>query len=128
MKGYKVIRIFIALLSIAAPVMAQENSTSLSAYYGFGDLDIKKLRDNMRCLRTADFNKDGRNDIAAVNNKDSKIEILLQKEKVSLAAVNEPNSDANDIDINEINSETRFEKAPVPVSIKIANMVCGDLN
>ena len=99
----------------------------LGAFYGFGEIEIVKLNWGLRCLRTADFNGDGLVDIAAINNRDSKIEILLQKEKASVSTAGGV-SDDNEADINELNPASKYKKAALPISVKAANMVCDDLN
>jgi hypothetical protein len=102
--------------------------TDLWAYYGFGEMEMVKLAWNIKCLRTADFDHDDRTDIAVVNNTDSRIEILLQKPDISTEEGKTHLADSNDIDINELVAPSRFHKVPVPVSLKLANLVCGDLN
>jgi len=99
----------------------------LGAFYGFGEIEIIKLNWGLRCLRTADFNGDGLIDIAAINNRDSKIEILLQKEKASVNTAGGV-SDDNEADINELNPASKYRKCALPISVKAANMVCTDLN
>lgn len=99
----------------------------LAAYYGFEEIEIVKLDWGVSGLRVADFNGDGRNDIAIVNNRKAKIEILVQKEAVgpgeTAVAV-----DANDVDINEITPPTRFDNQAIAVPQKIYSLACGDLN
>ena len=100
---------------------------NLAKYYGFGEMEIIKLDWGIGDLRIADFNGDGRNDIAIVNNRKARIELLIQKETI------EPGEtpiavDLNDVDINIINPPTRFQKEDVAVSQKIFSFVCGDLN
>ncbi|MDO8302419.1 MAG: VCBS repeat-containing protein [Sedimentisphaerales bacterium] len=102
--------------------------TDLWAYYGFGEMEMIKLGWDIKNLRTADFNRDGLMDIAVVNNTDSRIEILLQKSAISAEDSILHLADANDTNINELNPPSKFRKMPVPVSVKIASFVCGDLN
>jgi len=99
----------------------------LAAYYGFNEIEIIKLDWGIKGLRVADFNGDGRGDIAVVNDRKAKIELLIQKEAVgpgeTPVAV-----DPNDIDINIISPLTRFQKQAVAVSQKVFSFVCGDLD
>jgi len=99
----------------------------LAAYYGFGEIEIIKLDWGVAGLRIADFNGDGRNDIAIVNNRKAKIEILVQKEAVGPGEM-EIAVDANDVDINEITPPTRFDNQAIAVPQKIYSLACGDLN
>ncbi len=99
----------------------------LAGYYGFEEIEIIKLDWGILGLKVVDFNGDGRNDIAIVNNRKAKIEILVQKEAVgpgeTAVAV-----DANDVDINEIIPPTRFDNQAIAVPQKIYSLACGDLN
>jgi hypothetical protein len=102
-------------------------SNDLSAYYGFGNMEIIKLKDDIKALRTADFNNDERVDIAITNNRDSKIEILIQKEEISSreeSVIVNP----EDIDINALKLPSRFEKQNVAVTQLMYNLQTGDLN
>lgn len=105
----------------------QADSNDISAYYGFKEMEIIKVDWGIQDLRVADFNGDGRKDIALTNNRRARIELLLQKEAI------EPSEkdfaiDPNDRDINAITPPTRFEKQNVAVSEKLHSLVCGDFN
>jgi hypothetical protein len=99
----------------------------LSAYYGFDEIELIKLDWGIRDLRIADFNNDGRNDIAVANNRKARIDLLIQKENIGPGEV-EVAVDPNDIDINLLTAPTRFDNQKLAVSQKIFCLVCGDLN
>jgi len=105
----------------------QVDPNDISAYYGFDEIEIIKLDWGIGSLRIADFDGDGRSDIAIVNNGKAKIELLVQKEAIGPgeAAVA---ADPNDIDINVLSPPTRFERQSVAVSQNVFSFVCGDLN
>ncbi|MGD8500398.1 MAG: VCBS repeat-containing protein, partial [Phycisphaerales bacterium] len=105
----------------------QAESSDISAYYGFEEIEIIKLDWGIKDLRVADFNGDGRNDIALVNNRKARIELLVQKEAVGPGET-EVAVDPNDIDVNAIIPPTRFERQSMAVSQKLYSLVCGDLN
>jgi hypothetical protein len=121
-----ILAVFISVVSCAAN-MEQAEDNDLSEYYGFEEIEIIKLDWGIKDLRTADFNGDGRNDIAVVNNVKAKIELLIQKETIGPGET-EVAVDLNDIDVNTIIPPTRFEKESIAVSEKVYSLVCGDLN
>ncbi|MCX5638591.1 MAG: VCBS repeat-containing protein, partial [Planctomycetota bacterium] len=114
---------------ISANVKAQQTdfNPDLSEYYGFGEMEIIKLDWGIKDLKVADFNGDGRNDIAVVNNIKSRIELLLQKESVGPAET-EVAVDPNDVNVNVITPPTRFERQGIALSQKVYSLVCGDLD
>jgi len=105
----------------------QSDINDISAYYGFGEMEMIKLEWGIKDLRIADFNGDGRNDIAVANNIKAKIELLIQKESVGPSETSVA-VDPNDVDINTINPPTRFDKQAVALSEKVYSLVCGDLD
>ena len=124
----------IATTGISKPVKEQQkrdvnqpDATGLSEYYGFGEMEIIKLDWGIQSLQIADFDGDGRNDIAVANNRKAAIEILIQKESIG-PQEEDVAVDPNDIDINALIGPSRFTKQTVPVSQRIYSMVAGDLN
>lgn len=116
------------LIAIFGSVNAgQDDFNDISAYYGFDEIEIIKLNWGIKCLRTADFNGDGRSDIAVVNNRKAKIELLVQKETVGPGET-EVVVDPEDIDVNLITPPTRFDRQNVAVSQGVYSFICGDLN
>ncbi|MCK4291561.1 MAG: VCBS repeat-containing protein [Planctomycetes bacterium] len=105
----------------------QADLDDLAEYYGFEEIEIVKLDWGIMGLRVVDFNGDGRNDIAVVNNRKAKIELLIQKEAVGPGET-EVAVDPNDIDVNALTPPTRFARQSIAVSQKIYSLVCGDLN
>ena len=108
-------------------IYTDDNNDDISAYYGFEEMEIIKLDWGIEDLRIADFNGDGLNDIAAVNNRKAKIELLIQKDTIGPGET-EVEVDPDDIDVNVINPPTRFDRQSMPVSQRIYSLVYGDLN
>ena len=100
----------------------QPDTNGLSEYYGFGEMEIIKLDWGIQSLQIADFDGDGRNDIAVANNRKAAIEILLQKDSIG-PQDEDVAVDPNDIDINALIGPSRFARQTVPVSQRIYSMV-----
>ncbi|MHC4436488.1 MAG: FG-GAP repeat domain-containing protein [Planctomycetota bacterium] len=105
----------------------QADSDDISGYYGFDEMEIIKLDWAIQNLRVADFNGDGRKDIALTNNRRARIELLLQKEEIG-PGEKDFTIDPSDIDVNALTPPTRFEQQSIAVSEKLQSLVCGDLN
>ena len=127
MRITKVIAAVFLAVAIFSNTAGQTEPNEPAAYYGFGEMEIIKLDWGIHNLRVADFNGDGRTDIAVVNNRKAKIEILVQKEAVG-AGKAEVAVDAQDVDINLLSPATRFDRQAVAVSQMVYSLVCGDLN
>jgi hypothetical protein len=121
---FSIVFISVILGSVYAQKMDYDD---ISAYYGFDEMEIIKLDWGIQDLRVADFNGDGRKDIALSNNRRARIELLIQKEAIG-PGEKDFAIDPNDIDINAITPPTRFEQQNVAVSEKLLSLVCGDLN
>jgi len=124
----------IVVFLIATPCInaALLDYNDISAYYGFGEMETIKLDWGVRNLRIKDFNGDSRNDIAIVNNRKAKIELLIQKDSVRASHERRATIfvDPEDIDVNAIfdNLPTRFHRQSIAVSQSVFSFVCGDLN
>jgi FG-GAP-like repeat len=113
---------------IGAGVQAQQAETpEMAQYYGFKEMEMIKLDWGVGSLRVADFNGDGRKDMAIVNNRKARIELLIQKKALGPGET-QIAVDPNDIDVNAIIPPTRFDAQSIPVSQRLYNLVCGDLN
>jgi len=116
---------FVGVLWLCPGLLADVND--LSAYYGFEEMEMIKLDGGICCLRTGDFNADGRRDIAVVNNRRARIELLLQKEEIGPADA-QVTVDPEDADVNLLRAASRFHRQSLGVSQEIFGFVCGDLN
>ncbi|MHC4265856.1 MAG: FG-GAP repeat domain-containing protein [Planctomycetota bacterium] len=127
MKCIKNVTVFLLFIFLSFNTIVLAEPNELSAYYGFDTIEIIKLKNDIKGLRTADFNNDGRVDIAIANNREAKIEILIQQKKIS-SVEESVVVDPEDIDINALKSPSRFARENVTVTQLIYNLVAGDLN
>ncbi|MFH1370475.1 MAG: VCBS repeat-containing protein [Planctomycetota bacterium] len=104
-----------------------QESNDIGQYYGFGEMETIKLDYGIQNLLIADFDGDGRNDIAVANNSKARIELLMQKQEAGLEE-EDVAVDPNDVDINALIGPSRFHKQTVPVSQRIYSMAAGDLD
>jgi len=125
---FKTIFPIVCVSLFVSDINAQETEPDdLSAYFGFKEIEIIKLDWGIEDLQIADFNGDGRNDIAIANNRKARIELLLQKEATGPGETDFA-VDPTDVDVNAIIAPTRFSRESIAVSQKLYSMVCGDLN
>jgi hypothetical protein len=101
----------------------------LSQYFGFGAMEILKLHRGISKPVVVDLNRDGVNDMVVVNNRKSRIELLLGKKDfvgggdISLEPEEE---DINDIFGKERN--WRFKRVSYPLDVAASSFVVADLN
>ena len=79
------IAVVFVIITVVNTTALPADPNDLSEYYGFGEMEIIKLDWDIRNLKIADFNGDGRNDFAVVNNGKARIELLIQKKTVGPA-------------------------------------------
>lgn len=112
----------VGMLCAAFASAAIQDANPLSRYYGFGLLEILKSDPGIHSLTVSDFNGDGLNDVAVVNNLRSRIEVFLRK--------NDPNTIPADgtEHVNELVGYGRFGRQDILLTIQPVSLVCGDLN
>jgi len=96
---------------------------ALSDFFGFGGLEIVKIAKNAGPLFIADMNGDGLNDLIAVNNFASRIEIHYQKKNASPEdEVVQPTR------VNEFPEHWRFRREFVSVTHQVSAVVPYDFD
>ncbi len=95
----------------------------LSDYFGFGPMEIVKLDDGIGRPVAVDLNADGLNDLVVVNNRRSKIELLIQRKPGE--AVTDADEDADNV--NNLPDATRFRRDSVSSVWRIASIDVGDV-
>jgi hypothetical protein len=92
--------VWCALLA-CQPVHAADNETPLRTF-GYQPLEIYEFANGTTRLRLADINTDGRDDVAFVNNYESRIEILLRRDAPTLGSGELPSLDETFRDVGFI--------------------------
>ncbi|QDU40746.1 FG-GAP repeat protein [Maioricimonas rarisocia] len=112
-------------LGIASGSVADDTPEDPGRNFGFLPIEIFKLSWRNHSLLSGDFNSDGRQDVALVDNSHSRIDLLIQREE--RPSVEElPMLTGGDI--NRIDSHWRFEHRKLPVDRAIEAMAVGDFN
>ncbi len=129
MRLIRIIIIFVLSIHFTAAAVEQDTTDDLSEYFGFGEMEIIKLDWGIADLSITDLNGDGRNDIIIINNSKSRIELLIQKETISVDETY-VTVEPEDEDVNAIfdSLATRFKNESVSVSQRIYSLACGDLD
>ena len=114
---------FIALLLfISSSSMSYADEPSIGDYFGFSDLEIIKIGNGAGPMYTADMNGDGLMDILVINNRKSRIDLLLQKKGAS------PEDIVPVTRANEIPEHWRFAKERIMVSHQVSAIALHDFN
>jgi hypothetical protein len=100
-----------------------EQTINYADYFGFRPLEIFKLEHRSHSMLPGDFNSDGRNDLAVVDNSHSRIDLLIQRDEKP-----DPMQAIGSEDINRIDSHWRFDHQKLPVDREISAMMAGDFN
>lgn len=100
---------------------ARAQSGDLASYFGFSGLEVLKIDRGAGPIVIADMNGDGRNDLIAVNNFKSRIEVHYQRERL-LAEDDVP------AQVNDLPPSRRFRAETVSVSHQVLALAVHDVN
>lgn len=103
---------------------AEEVENPLTQYYGFDRLELYKLQQRSANLQAADLNNDGKIDLVLIDNSNSRLDLLIQRD---LTAAKEVPS-ATKARINAIENDKRLEHRKIPVDREVASLSIGDFN
>lgn len=112
----------IFLLAASSAIALDESSDALAGTYGFSGVELFKLDDRSFNLVAGDFDSDGKNDIIAVDNRNSCLRLFRQQTAGSEAARSSSRF------VNDLTSDRRFETRQIPVDKQIAGLVSADFN
>jgi hypothetical protein len=97
-------------------------SSPLAPYYGFRGVELFKLDARVFNLQAGDFNQDGLVDVMVVDNRESALQLLIQRPDSG------DRSGSDGARVNDLRSDWRFETRPIPVDRQLAGMTTADLN
>ena len=113
------------VLAIASMIrVASAEDSDLSQYFGFKPVEIFKLAEQSGNMLTGDLNHDGLTDIILVDNRHSRLDLLLQRKE----GPTRPEKVTNRSDVNQIEDSWRYEHKKLPVDHDVAAMTLGDFN
>lgn len=115
-----------AALCLTPPLPADDAKTDpedvdLSQFYGFKPVELFKLEERSANMLAGDLNNDGRVDLAIVDNGNSRIDLLIQRDK-------QPEKSKDETTINSIKSDWRFKHEKLPVDRQVGALTLGDFN
>ncbi len=101
--------------------LTETQKTELSQYFGFGPLQIYKIKPGIGDLRLADLDADGRTDIVLWNGYQSRFELFYQPDP------NAPAQQPQTLERNEIPNHGVLRTENVPVTYKVSALEVADL-
>jgi len=107
---------------LARAQLSSSQQEELAAYFGFGEMEIYKIDEDISNLLSSDMNGDGLSDFIVVNNRKSEIDVFLQRTEIPDQGTGLLSSD-----VNELESHWRFEKKPIPVNYRVSSMALAEL-
>jgi hypothetical protein len=110
------------LTGLIAP-LSRADEPSLADFFGFDDLEVVKIDRNAGPILVADMNGDGLQDLIAVNNFASRIEIHYQKKNASPTDELEPVKG-----VNKFPDHWRFRREFVSVTHQVQAVIAYDFN
>jgi len=114
-----------AALALSASLIAcaSASAQSLAEHYGFDPLEVIKIEKGAGPIAAADMDGDGRKDIVAVNNRNSRIDVMLQK---SGASPDDPPPPLKSV--NDIPQHWRYRRVEVPVAEEVGAVIPYDFD
>jgi len=108
------------LLGSVFPIWA-DPPHDLSQYFGFRSLEIIKLQQRSGNLLAVDLTHDGLLDLVAVDNSNSRIDLLQQLQPV-------PSPDRSPLSVNGVPDTGRFQHHKISLDKAVAALSTGDFN
>jgi hypothetical protein len=112
------------LIASSGILQAEEGENPLAQYYGFERLELYKLQQRSANLQAADLNADGRTDLVLIDNSNSRLDLLIQRDP---ATAKDP-PPVGKVRINTLDNDKRFEHKKVAVDREVASLTIGDFD
>ena len=116
-----------SLLALGSPFALAQTppapTAKLAEHFGFDPLEVVKIDKGAGPVMTADIDADGHVDIVAVNNRNSRIDVLYQRPDAKPTDEVPPTSS-----VNEIPQHWRFRRVELPVSDEVGAVVAHDFD
>ncbi len=97
--------------------------------FGFDPVEVYKVSDRSQRLCLADFNHDGRTDIACINNEESRIDLFLQRDPAAPAsetAAEAKSGVSGGPATNEFDDPARYEKQEISTTRSVISLIAWD--
>ncbi|MBN1436240.1 MAG: VCBS repeat-containing protein [Sedimentisphaerales bacterium] len=119
----------VGALADVEPNTPSGSEGALSEYYGFDRMEILRLDWQMLPPIAVDINGDTLCDIVVVNNRRSRVELLLQRADFDPCAIVVETPKADDInDLFGSEAGWRFVRADYPLDVAVTDLIVADLN
>lgn len=115
---------WLAAAAAAGDSLSDEQRAALARHFGFGPMEIYKVKPGISNLRLADLNGDGRTDVVLWNSNQSRIELFLQPDPEKPAAARKTSA----LDQNEVPDRGSLRRENVPVAYRVASMEVADVS
>ena len=119
------LKAFVVTLAVLVGLAGSARAADATNLFGFSGKEIYPIDQMITCLRVADLDGDGLNDLVVANNLRSKINLLYNLTGKTNRADALP---ARKLELNELPPDARFRIDSVPTEERIAALVVADVN
>lgn len=111
----------LAISAFTVLIADDEDTGELAQYFGFKPLELYKLHNRSEGMVAGDLNNDGRSDLLLIDNSNSRLDLLEQREAPVVDATQKPG-------VNAIQSDWRLDHKKIAVDRAVSTLAVGDLN
>lgn len=123
MQPMSLLRALTVATALPIHASAQSPTSALSDHFGFMPVEAIKVDKNGGPLSSADLDGDGKLDLIAINNRNSRIDLLYQRPDAKPTdEVSAPTS------VNEIPQHWRYRRVELPVTDEVGGVIPADFD